>query len=142
MPAQFARGWTLEFRRAEERFLRDNEVARLATVGPDGLPHVVPVCFIYSSGAFWVATDYGTRKFGNLQRNRKVALLVDVGQYSNRGVLIQGKARIFKKGSEFRGIYKVFFKKFDWVRADPWMEGEAPFIRIEPSWKVSWGLRG
>ncbi len=37
-------------------------------------------------------------------------------------------------------IYAVFHKKFGWVRADPWKEGEAPFIRIKPWWKVSWGL--
>ncbi len=131
----------MELGRVEDRFLRDNEVVRLATVGPDGLPHVVPVCYIYSSGAFWVATDYRTRKYRNLQKNKKVASLVDVGQYSNRGILIQGKARIFEKRPEFRGIYTAFHKKFDWVRADPWKEGEAPFIRIEPSRKVSWGLK-
>ena len=132
----------VEFKGAEERFLRENELARLTTVGPDGLPHIVPVCYIYSSGALWVATDYKTRKYRNLKKNKKVALLVDVGQYSNHGIMIQGKARVLEKGLEFRAIYEAFFKKFDWVRADPWKEGEAPFIRIEPSWKVSWGLSG
>ena len=131
----------MEFGSVEERFLRDNEVARLATVGPDRLPHVVPVCYIYSSGALWVATDYRTRKYRNLQKNKGVALLVDVGQYSNRGILIQGKARIFEEGAEFHEIYLAFYKKFDWVRADPWKEHEAPLIRIEPSRKVSWGLK-
>ncbi len=132
----------MEFNTGEERFLRDNEVARLATVGPDGLPHIVPVCYVYNPGALWVATDYRTRKYRNLRKNSKVALLVDVGQYSSRGILIQGTAKILEKGPEFRGIYAVVYKKFDWVRADPWKEGEAPFIWIEPSWKVSWGLSG
>ncbi len=89
----------MEFSRTEERFLQENEVARFSTVGPDRFPHVVPVCYIYSSGVFWVATDYRTRKYRNLQNNKKVALLMDVGQYSNRGILIQGKARIFERGS-------------------------------------------
>lgn len=132
----------MEFSRVEERFFQENEVARLATIGPDGLPHVVPICYVYSSGMFWVATDYETRKYHNLQKNKNVALLIDVGEYSNRGILIQGTARIFEKGREFSEIYPLFYRKFDWVRAEPWKEGEAPFIRIEPSRKVNWGLEG
>jgi nitroimidazol reductase NimA-like FMN-containing flavoprotein (pyridoxamine 5'-phosphate oxidase superfamily) len=131
----------LQFSRAEQRFLEENEVGRLATVGPDGMPHVVPVCYIFTSGAFWVATDYGTRKYRNLQQNDKVALLVDVGHDSNQGLLLQGRAEIFEKGQEFHTIYEVFFRKFAWVRDAPWKEGEAPFIRIKATRKAGWGLK-
>ena len=128
----------LKFSRAEKHFLGENEVGRLATVGPDDMPHVVPVCYLYTSGDLWVATDYGTRKYRNLQKNDRVALLVDVGYDSNRGLLLQGRAKIFEKGPQFRKIYAVFFKKFAWVRDAPWKEGEAPFIKIRPTWKASW----
>jgi len=131
----------LKFTWAEKQFIDDNDVARIATVGSDGLPHVVPVCYVHNSGAFWVATDYRTRKYRNLQENNKVALLVDVGDASNRGILVQGRAKIFDKDPEFRKIYDVFHEKFDWVRATPWKEGEAPFVRIEPMRKASWGLK-
>jgi nitroimidazol reductase NimA-like FMN-containing flavoprotein (pyridoxamine 5'-phosphate oxidase superfamily) len=130
----------LEFTRAEKRFIDDNDVARIATVGSDGTPHVVPVCYVHNSGAFWVATDYGTRKYRNLQKNNKVALVIDVGNASNRGVLVRGRAKTFDRGPEFRAIYDVFYRKFDWVREMPWKEGEAPFVKIEPTRKVSWGL--
>jgi len=130
----------VKFTRVEERFLQDNEIAKLATVGPDLIPHVVPVCYVYTAGTFWVATDYETRKFRNLKRNRGIALLVDVGAYSNHGILIQGRAEFIEKGQAFSKIYRVFFKRFDWVRAEPWKEGEAPFLRIKPLRKVSWGM--
>jgi nitroimidazol reductase NimA-like FMN-containing flavoprotein (pyridoxamine 5'-phosphate oxidase superfamily) len=87
----------LEFTRAEKRFIEDNDVARLATAGPDGIPHLVPDCYAHSSDAFWVATDYGTRKYRNLQRNDKVALLIDFGNASNRGILVQGRAKTFDR---------------------------------------------
>ena len=125
----------------EERFLKDNEVGRLATICPDGMPHVVPVCYIYRSGALWVAMDYETKKYRNLKSNNKVALIVDSGYDSNRGILIQGRARVWEKGPEFRRVYAEFFKKFNWVRATPWKEGEVPFIEIEPSRKACWGPR-
>jgi hypothetical protein len=66
---------------------------------------------------------------------------VDVFGDSNRGILIQGRAEIIDKGPEFREIYRVSHEKFDWVRAMPWKEGEAPFVRIDPVRKASWGLK-
>lgn len=129
----------MKFSREEERFLEENEVGRLATICPDGMPHVVPVCYNYRSGGLWVAVDYESKKYRNLLSNDKVALIVDVGYDSNRGLLVQGRARIHEKGGQFREIYAVFHKKFNWVRADPWKEGEAPFIKIEPTRKASWG---
>lgn len=137
----YPRGCQVRFNIEEERFLRDNEVGRLATICADGLPHVVPVCYIYRSGGLWMATDYETRKYRNLLSNNKAALVVDAGYDSNRGILVQGRARIYERGLEFRKAYAAFYKKFNWVRATPWKEGEVPFIKIEPSRKACWGPR-
>ena len=131
----------MKFSMEEERFLRDNEVGRFATVSADGLPHVVPVCYIYRSGGLWIATDYETAKYRNVLSNNRVALVVDAGYDSNRGILIQGRARIYKRGREFCRLYAVFYKKFNWVRAAPWKEGEVPFIKIRPVRKATWGPR-
>lgn len=128
-----------EFSKSEERFLKMNELGRLATVSTDGTPHVVPVCYIYHGGKLIVATDYGTKKYRNVLANDRVAFVVDVYR-PNRGILVQGKAQILETGPGFREVYRLFYKKFSWVRADPWKEGEAPFITIEPTNKVSWGL--
>jgi nitroimidazol reductase NimA-like FMN-containing flavoprotein (pyridoxamine 5'-phosphate oxidase superfamily) len=131
----------MRFNVEEERLLIDNEVGRLATISKDGLPHVVPVCYIYRSGGLWVATDYETKKYRNLLSNDKVALVIDSGYDSNRGILIQGRAKICRKGPEYRRVYAIFYEKFGWVRAAPWKEDEAPFIKIEPVRKARWGLR-
>lgn len=129
----------MRFNNDEERFLKENEVGRLATICTNGLPHVVPVCYIYRSGDLWVATDYETKKYRNILSNKKVALVVDAGYDSNRGMLVQGRARIYERGPEFRRTYAVFYKKFNWVRAAPWKEGQVPFIKIEPTRKARWG---
>jgi nitroimidazol reductase NimA-like FMN-containing flavoprotein (pyridoxamine 5'-phosphate oxidase superfamily) len=117
-----------------------NELGRLATVCPDGKPHVAPVCYIYRAGRFLVATDYETRKYRNLLTNNRVAFVVDVYKPGAgiRGVLVQGISTILETGPEFQEIYALFHKKFSWVRADPWKEREAPFVRIEPTHKSSW----
>lgn len=94
------------------------------------------ISYVYRTGAFWAAIDYGTRKYRNLQGNARVALLVDVFGDSNRGILIQGRAELIDKGPEFREIYRASHEKFDWARAMPW-KGKAPFVRIDPMRKAS-----
>jgi len=130
----------LNFTSAEKRFLQKHELARLATSAVGLMPHVVPVSYVFSDGTFLIAIDYATRKYQNLVRNPQVALVVDALR-PNRGVMVQGHAKIIEAGAEFQSFYEVFRKKFSWVRAEPWKEGEAPFIRIIPSRKASWGFR-
>lgn len=128
------------FDQKEVRFLKANEVCRLATVSKDGTPHVVPICYIFYEGVFYMVTDYGTKKYKNIKNNDNVCLVVDVYK-PNRAVMIKGKAEILERGEEFRRVSQMFFKKFLWARRDPWDEGEAPIIKVKPKDKVSWGIR-
>lgn len=130
----------VSFTRAEKEFLAENEACRLATCH-DNIPHVVPVSYVFEDGAFYFATDLETRKLANIQKNGRVALTVDVySSVGNRAVCVQGDAKVIKQGPEFQRLYKIFHRKFEWVRRDPWKEGEAPFVRVEPASKASWGI--
>jgi len=128
------------FKKSEERFLRRMEIGRLATISSDGTPHAVPVSYLFKDNAFLIAVDYNTKKLRNLRRNRRTALVVDTLR-PNRGILIQGVAKLIVRGAEFSRAYSQFYKAFGWVRADPWKEGEAPFVKITPTAKASWGFR-
>jgi uncharacterized protein len=129
------------FTKSEEKFLSQNEVCRISTSHND-IPHVTPVTYIYEKDFLYFATDYHTKKYKNLRVNRNVALAVDIYNSSveNKAVVVQGTAEIIEKGREFINLYSKFHKKFEWVRNDPWKEGEAPFIKIKILKKVSWGL--
>jgi nitroimidazol reductase NimA-like FMN-containing flavoprotein (pyridoxamine 5'-phosphate oxidase superfamily) len=128
------------FSRAERDFLERNEACRIATCH-DTTPHVVPVSYVFEDGTFYIATDYETKKYENILGNDRVALAVDVySSIGNKAVCVQGRAAVVEKGSEFARLYKIFHKRFAWVREDPWKEGEAPFLKVTPTNKVSWGL--
>jgi len=130
----------VKFSRAEIEFLKRNEACRIATCR-NSIPHVVPVSYIFESNSFVFATDYGTRKAENIKNNRHVALTVDVyNSVANKAVCIQGDAEIIEDGREFERLYGIFHEKFEWVRRDPWKKGEAPFVKVLPRRKVSWGL--
>ena len=131
----------IKFSREEEKFLRENELCRVSTSHND-IPHVAPVAYIYNNEAFFFATDYATRKYKNIKVNNNVAISIDTygSSVENKAVIIQGLGSIIEKGEAFKGLYHEFYKKFEWVRMDPWNEGEAPFVKVEAFNKVSWGL--
>jgi uncharacterized protein len=124
----------------EVDFLRSNDLCRFATASRKGVPHVVPVSCIWDQDNVYIVTDYGTRKLKNLRENPHAAVLVDTDG-TQKLLLISGPVEIIEKGEEYRRLYKLFYSKLSWVKRDPWKEGEAPFIKITPSFKSGWGLK-
>ncbi len=130
----------IKFSDKETKFLETLEEARIAT-SHDDISHVKPVSFIFWKDLILVATDYKTRTFSNIKLNANTSIVIDIYKSGNhKAICIQGKTEIIEKGLEFREFYDIFYKKFQWVRKDPWKENEAPFLKIIPNNKVSWGL--
>jgi pyridoxamine 5'-phosphate oxidase family protein len=119
------------FTDGEIAYFKEQRLGRLATVGPDGTPHVVPVAFRYNPEAD--AIDIGGRRMGRTKKYRDVArtgraaLVVDDVRppWRPRMVEVRGKAEVLGDGGPS-------------VR-----EGFSPeLIRLHPSRIVSWGLDG
>lgn len=88
-------------------FLRENRKCALATIDKDGFPHVVAMNFVVRDGAYWM-TSYGkAQKVVNIQRNPKVALMVETGSaYAElKGVMVRGHCEIVE-GEE--AVHQVF----------------------------------
>lgn len=128
----------IEFTQKEIEFLKKNEACRIAT-SHDNIPHVTPVTYYFEDGFFYLATDYDTKKYSNLKKNNKMAITVDIYMSGkHRAVIVQGTTEFIEKGPEYKRLYEIFYKKFSWVRENPWKEGEAPFVKIKPKTKTSW----
>ena len=130
----------IEFTQKELEFLDILEEARIAT-SHDDIPHVKPVSFIFLDNVILVATDYDTRTFSNVKSNPHTSIVIDIYKSGDhKAICMQGKSEIVENGTEFKKIYDIFYEKFDWVKREPWKEGEAPFLKIIPKNKISWGL--
>lgn len=130
----------IKFTEKEKKFLSSIEEARFATASKS-IPHVKPVSFIFQNDSFYIATDYSTVTYKNIKKNPRAAITVDIYKLGDhKAVLAQGDVKIIEDGSEFKKIYAEFFEKFEWVRKDPWDEKVAPFLRLIPKHKTSWGL--
>jgi pyridoxamine 5'-phosphate oxidase family protein len=120
-----------KFSEKEIAYVREPRLGRLATVGRDGQPHVVPVGFRYSPETGTI--DIGghaldrTKKFRDVRAFGRAAFVVDdlksADPWRPRGVLVRGEAEALESGGE---------------RIGPGFDGA--WIRITPRRVISWGL--
>ena len=96
------------FTAAEIAYLQSQRLGRLATVGPDGQPHVVPVGFRYNPELDTIdigGHDFAKRKkYRDVQSNPRVAFVVDdlasVSPWRPRMLEIRGTAEVLGSGGE------------------------------------------
>ena len=111
------------FSAAELRYLTGGRLlGRLATVGADGTPHVVPVGWIYNAARDTI--DVGghelerSKKFRDVARDGRAAIVIDdlesTDPWRPRGIEVRGRAEAIAMPT--------------------------PLIRIHPERIVSWGL--
>jgi PPOX class probable F420-dependent enzyme len=124
---------------AEERLARAR-VGRLATVTPEGRPHIVPVCFALAGDRIVTAVDAkpksttALRRLENVRATRRAGLLVD--HYEEDWtrlwwVRVDGRAEVIDDD----GAIDVLAAKYDQYReARP----GGPVIAIEPERWRSW----
>ena len=120
-------------------------VARLATVGPHGIPHLVPVVFVVLGDEVWSAVDHKPkstrelRRLRNIRANPQVSLLVD--HYDDEWtrlwwVRADGRATVVEGGSSGTDdVLDALAAKYPQYAADP---PAGPFVRVHVARWSSW----
>jgi len=119
------------FSTEEIDYMASQRLGRIATVGRDGQPHVVPTSFRYN--AEQDAIDVGglrmsqTKKFRDVGRTGRASIVIDDVQppWKPRMIEIRGRAEALPTGG------KVFGDNF-----------EDAIVRIYPERIVSFGIAG
>jgi hypothetical protein len=68
--------------------------ARMAYVGVDGDPRVIPIAFLWDGERIVVCTIPTSAKVRALQQNPRVAITIDTEGYPPRVLLVRGAARV------------------------------------------------
>jgi PPOX class probable F420-dependent enzyme len=89
-----------------EEFLRGSKKVQVATLNPDGSPHLTTLFYVVQDGrvAFWT---YGrSQKIKNLERDPRITCLVETGDdyFELRGVTISGRADLVTDEDSIRRI--------------------------------------
>ncbi|MGD1172459.1 TIGR03668 family PPOX class F420-dependent oxidoreductase [Mycobacterium seoulense] len=130
----------------KSRFGR-SPVARLATVTPDGLPHLVPVVFAVAEGSpdvVYTAVDAKPkttrrlRRLANIENDPNVSLLVD--HYADDWtrlwwVRADGAATIHTDGAAMESAYRLLRAKYPQYQ---WVSLDGPVIAVAVRRWSSW----
>ena len=122
----------------KDKFLKSQKVLRLATIGKDKTPHIVPVWYLYSGKKFYIGTNTKTQKAKNVKTNKRVAFCVDVGINAPNiyGVMGQGNANLILEKNKVKTIAKKillrYFKTLENKSAKELLDDTDCVIQITP----------
>jgi hypothetical protein len=131
-----------------DSFLGEQRTCRVATVGRSG-PHVSPVWFVWDGQALWVYSLTRSQRWANLQRDPRVAVVIDVGHHYHElhGVEIEGEAAVIgpvpRTGGEDQKTPELADPELRMARKYFGSEtmiydGRHAWLRISPLKIVSW----
>jgi PPOX class probable F420-dependent enzyme len=73
----------------------------LATINPDGSPHVTGIGALWADGCFWFETGQVTRKGRNLARDPRCALSIATQEFD---LVVEGKATLVTDAATVAGL--------------------------------------
>ncbi|MGH2830494.1 MAG: pyridoxamine 5'-phosphate oxidase family protein [Actinomycetota bacterium] len=125
-----------------DELLATERTARVATAGPDGVPHVIPMWFVWRDGVMWVNSLIRSRRTRDITHGSQAAVCVDAGtEYAElRGAVLYGRFEPADDAPELEVVREEFGRRY-WggvtvppVRSHTW-------LRLKPERIVSWDFR-
>ena len=129
-------------------FLGGERTCRVATAAPDG-PHVTPLWFVWDGTSVWLYSIIRSKRWSDLSRDPRVAVLVDTGREYNelRGAELRGRAEVVgevprtgQPDAELATPEQLFARKYLGTEAMVHDERHA-WLRLTPERIVCWDFR-
>ena len=121
---------TLPWKWAEQRLAKTRQYY-LATVHPEGRPHVMPVWGLWLNGSFYFSTGKTSRKARNLALNHNCVVCSDD---TSQAVIVEGRVEMIIDVGALKPVFAAYKKKY---KMDVSEMGE-PFYRVRP--RAAFGL--
>ena len=123
--------------------LRTEPIIWLATVRPDGRPHLVPVWFFWDGETITIYSEPNNQKLRNLQQNPNVSLALKRPDERDDVVIVEGKAELLGKSAQTMNA-PAYVEKYDRLikemQSDPdeMAAAYSEMIRVTPTRFISW----
>jgi Pyridoxamine 5'-phosphate oxidase len=97
-----------------QAFLAEQMVMQCATVGPRGLPHMVPLWYVVGEGELRGWTYAKSQKAKNLERDPRATLGIEEGvQYQDlRGVMFECDVKVEREPETVEGFGLELFERY------------------------------
>jgi PPOX class probable F420-dependent enzyme len=132
------------------RFLEAHRIGHVATVGPDGAPHVMPVCYALDDEALYFVADEKPKRrparelmrLRNVRATGRAALVVDAydEDWSRLAwVLVRGPATIVRDPAAHAAALVRLRARYPQYRAMALDDPDAhPIVRLEAAHVRTW----
>ncbi|MFX1253489.1 MAG: PPOX class F420-dependent oxidoreductase [Promethearchaeota archaeon] len=129
------------FSEKEIEYLKTQRLARIGTVSSKGQVDVAPVAYEFDGKQFFIGgrNMIKTKKYWNVKKNKKIALVVDdletVDPWKPRGIKIHGTAELIERQGRFgSGSYIRFIPEIHWswgVEEPVFVDGKYTYKKIK-----------
>lgn len=127
-----------------DAFLREGRTIRLATVGPGGVPHVVPLWFVWHDGTLFLNSTSGNPTVENMLRDGRAAGVVDEGEAYDelRGVVLTGRVEVAEDDPGVAEAERLWSEKYLGGNDPPYRQWRnRVWLRLVPERIASWDFR-
>ncbi|MDW3219456.1 MAG: PPOX class F420-dependent oxidoreductase [Acidimicrobiales bacterium] len=109
-------------------FIEQSRTATMATVGPNGAPHLVAMWYAWLDGTVWFETKAKAQKVVNLRRNDRLSVMIEDGRTYDqlRGVALEGRGIVIEDPDEIWRMGVNVFERYN----GPYSEEMKPFVEI------------
>ena len=136
----------------QQELIEAERIVVVASQGPRGWPHLMPLWYVPRDGEIWVWTYAKSQKVKNLERDPRATLLIETGvEYSElRGVQIEAEAELIRDSERVVDFAKQLTARYsagiDSVEGDAAtaLEAQAPkrvAIHFRPKRIATWDHR-
>jgi Pyridoxamine 5'-phosphate oxidase len=149
VPQEQRRGRKIAMTKPElDAFLARERTCRLATASPQG-PHLTPLWFVWDGTALWLTSLTRSQRWTDLERDPRVAVLVDAGEeYAElRGAELRGRVEVVgevpRAGAPDPALEepeRLFARKYTGGDAMG-HDGRHAWLRLVPDKVSSWDFR-
>ena len=109
-------------------FLDQSRVATMATVGPDGMPHLVAMWYAVIDGQIWFETKAKSQKAVNLRRDGRLSVLIETGNTYDqlKGVSFEGRGVVVDDADALWQVGVSIWERYN----GPYTDELRPFVEI------------
>jgi PPOX class probable F420-dependent enzyme len=135
-------------------FLAEQKVVSVATVGPNGRPHLVPLWYVPEDGGLIGWTYAKSQKAKNLERDPRATLQIEdgVGYQELRGVMFECDVDVETEPAEVAGYGRKLFRRYGGATGEGELRPEVAEmvekqaqkrigLRFRPTRTVTWDHR-
>jgi nitroimidazol reductase NimA-like FMN-containing flavoprotein (pyridoxamine 5'-phosphate oxidase superfamily) len=126
-----------------ESYLAEQRTVRVATVRPDGAPHVVPLWFVWHGGGLFLNSTVGNPTVDNMMRTGMASAVIDDGESYDalRGVVLTGRVARLGDGPP-PDVERIWSDKYLGGSELPYRRWkDRTWLRLDPDRVASWDFR-